>query len=199
MLSRRTLIWSGPFTPSAFRIPKLRKHNVSRRLLHAYPIRQALMPTAQRSSQCEIYYLMSPPPSTGIPNSGFLSIPLQFTAHGGRTVYCPSSRRNSNQPISARREIIKPHLRRPDRSFVHLPAPVPMAYLHHSNAQVDNDHFFSRNPQELLDLMNHRQAMEVDSITAPGMEARSAARSCTTCSKAKAKCVRQAGDRSCER
>jgi hypothetical protein len=41
--------------------------------------------------------------------------------------------------------------------------------------------------------------MEVDSTTAPGMEAKSAVRSCTTCSKAKAKCVRRPGHQSCER
>ncbi len=43
------------------------------------------------------------------------------------------------------------------------------------------------------------QEMEVDSATAPGMDAKSASRSCTTCSKAKAKCVKRAGQQVCER
>lgn len=43
------------------------------------------------------------------------------------------------------------------------------------------------------------QAMELDSTTAAGMDAKSAARSCTTCSKAKAKCVRRPGQAICER
>jgi hypothetical protein len=45
----------------------------------------------------------------------------------------------------------------------------------------------------------HQQEMEVDSVTAPGMESKSSVRSCTTCSKAKAKCVRRPGEQICER
>ena len=45
----------------------------------------------------------------------------------------------------------------------------------------------------------HQRDMEVDSITAPGMESKSSVRSCTTCSKAKAKCVKQSGEQICER
>lgn len=46
-----------------------------------------------------------------------------------------------------------------------------------------------------------QQGMEVDSFTVPAtMDSKAAAlRSCTTCSKAKAKCVRQAGVDVCER
>lgn len=43
------------------------------------------------------------------------------------------------------------------------------------------------------------QEMEVGSATAPDMDAKSASRSCTTCSKAKAKCVKRAGQLVCER
>ncbi|KAK5163969.1 uncharacterized protein LTR77_010365 [Saxophila tyrrhenica] len=48
-----------------------------------------------------------------------------------------------------------------------------------------------------------QQAMEVEQPTAPGlggpMDAKSASRSCTTCSKAKAKCVKKAREAVCER
>ena len=47
--------------------------------------------------------------------------------------------------------------------------------------------------------MESHQAMEVDSVTASGMDSKSSVRSCTTCSKAKAKCVRQPGYEICER
>ena len=45
----------------------------------------------------------------------------------------------------------------------------------------------------------HRQAMDVDNAPAAEMEARSAVRSCTICSKAKAKCVKAPGQQTCER
>ena len=41
--------------------------------------------------------------------------------------------------------------------------------------------------------------MDVDDDTATGMDSKAAARSCTTCSKAKAKCVRRPGQEICER
>lgn len=45
-----------------------------------------------------------------------------------------------------------------------------------------------------------QQGMEVDNFTVPAtMDAKAALRSCTTCSKAKAKCVRKTGEQICER
>lgn len=41
--------------------------------------------------------------------------------------------------------------------------------------------------------------MDVDNMTATEMDQKAATRSCTTCSKAKAKCVRRPGQEICER
>ena len=43
------------------------------------------------------------------------------------------------------------------------------------------------------------RTMDVDDDRAAEMDSKTAARSCTTCSKAKAKCVKSAGAEKCER
>jgi len=83
-------------------------------------------------------------------------------------------------------------------SDLYLSVPVPSASLLYDSDCMAlnslNDSFFQAT------IISEDPTMDVETETTPEMEQRTgAARSCTTCSKAKAKCVRQQGQEICER